>query len=194
MNEEKALILDYLPQGKSSGFKSEPAAFVLGMNFFTILEVVPKPGVELKPLEEVYIGKESRDKIDHIKQRIPFEQLTNVARGELEKAVEIVIRANEKRFLTFFNTSGSISLKRHQLELLPGIGKHHLGDILRARQEKPFESFDDIEKRIKFLTSPVSILRRRIISELEGDEKHYLFARPPQVEDGLRRPAGRFTR
>ncbi|MEK6821261.1 MAG: DUF655 domain-containing protein, partial [archaeon] len=184
---EKALILDYLPQGRSSGFKNEPTAFVLGLSFFTLLEVAPKPGVALKPLEEVYIGKEARDKIDHIKQRVTYDNLTNTAKAELEKAVEHGIVLNEKKFLHFFNASGSVSLKRHQLELLPGVGKNHLDDILRARQEKPFESLKDIESRVRFLTSPVTVLRRRIVSELEGNEKHYLFARPPQAEDALPR-------
>lgn len=183
MNEDKAIVLDFLPQGKSSGFKSEPTAIVLGTSFFTLLEVVPKAGVDLKPLEEVYIGKDSRDKIDHIKQRIPFEQLTSVAKSELERAVENAIKHNEAKFVSFFNISGSISLKRHQLELLPGVGKQHLDDILKARQVKPFESLKDVEERIRFLTSPTAILRRRIMSELEGDQKHYLFVRPPQVED-----------
>lgn len=183
MNEDKAIILDFLPQGKSSGFKSEPIAIVLGINFFTLLEVVPKPGVDLKPLEEVYIGRDSRDKIDHIKQRIPYEQLTNTAKSELERAVDHVIQLNEKKFLHFFNASGSISLKRHQLELLPGVGKQHLEDILKARQAKPFESLKDVEDRIRFLTSPLSIIRRRVMSELEGDQKHYLFVRPPQTEE-----------
>jgi putative nucleotide binding protein len=192
MNEDKAIVLDFLPQGKSSGFKSEPTAIVLGTSFFTLLEVVPKAGVELKPLEEVYIGKESRDKIDHIKQRIPFEQLTSVAKSELERAVEHAITHNEAKFVSFFNISGSISLKRHQLELLPGVGKQHLDDILKQRQAKPFASLKDVEERIRFLTSPISILRRRILSELEGDQKHYLFVRPPQVDDPERK--ARFAR
>jgi putative nucleotide binding protein len=192
MNEEKALVLDFLPNGKSSSFKSEPLAIVMGTSFFTLLEVIPKPGVELKLMEEVYIGRESREKIDHIKQRITYENLTNNAKSELEKAVEKIVEINEKRFVQFFNASGSISLKRHQLELLPGVGKQHLEDILRERATKPFESFKDIESRVKFLTAPLAIFRRHIISELEGDQKHYLFVRPPQIEDEFKRK--RFTR
>ncbi len=185
MNEEKAIVLDFLPHGKSSSFKAEPVAIVLGTSFFTLLEVVPKPGVELKPVEEVYIGKESRDKIDHIKQRIPFEQLTNNAKAELDKAIEKVVLINEKKFVQFFNASGPISLKRHQLELLPGVGKHHLEDILKERQVKPFESLEDVEKRSK-LANLLSLIRKHIFTELQGDQKHYLFVRPPQSEDERR--------
>ena len=192
MNEDHAIVLDFLPQGKSSSFKPEPLAIVVGMLHFTLLEVVPKQGVELKPLEEVYIGKESRDKGDHIKRRVNYDDLTASAKEELEKVVEKIILVNEKKFVQFFNAAGSISLKRHQLELLPGIGKQHLEDILRERQQKPFESLKDIESRVKFLTSPLAILRRHILNELEGQEKYYLFARPPQVEEPER--TRRFTR
>ncbi len=192
MNEEKALVLDFLPHGKSSSFKDEPLAIVLGTSYFTLLEVVPKPSTELRPMEEVYIGKESRDKIDHIKQRVTYENLTNNAKSELEKAVEKIVEQSEKRFIQFFNTAGSISLKRHQLELLPGVGKQHMEDILRERTLKTFDSFKELESRIKFLTSPIAILRRHILNELEGAQKHYLFVRPPQTEDEFKRK--RFSR
>lgn len=188
MNEERAIVLDYLSHGKSSSFKSEPLAFVLGTAFFTLLEVVPKPNADLKPLEEVYIGKDSREKIDHIKQRTTFDNLTSNARAELDKAIDKVIQSNPEKFLQFFNASGPISLKRHRLELLPGVGRHHMELILQQRTTQPFTSFEDLESRVKFLTSVTSILRKRILNELEGKEKHYLFVRPPQVEDELRRP------
>lgn len=183
MNEDKAIVLDYLPHGKSSSIKPEPIAIVLGTSFFTMLEVVPKPGIALKPLDEVYIGKEAREQIDHIKARISYDNLTSSAKAELDKAVEKVILMNEKKFLLFFNQSGAVSLKRHQLELLPGVGRQHMEEILRERQTKPFESLKELETRIKFLTSPLAILRRRVLSELEGEQKHYLFVRPPQVEE-----------
>ena len=183
MNEDKAIVLDFLPQGKSSSFKPEPLAIVVGTSHFTLLEVVPKPNVELKPLEEVYIGKDAREKVDHIKRRINYDDLTGNAKEELERIIEKIILDNEKKYVNFFNTAGSISLKRHQLELLPGIGKQHLEDILRERQQKPFESLKDIESRVKFLTSPLAILRRHILNELEGNEKYYLFARPPQTDE-----------
>lgn len=183
MNEERAIVLDFLPQGKSSSFKPEPLALVVGTAHFSLLEVVPKANVELKPMEEVYIGREARDKIDHIKRRVNYDDLTSTAKEELEKVVEKIIMIQEKKFVQFFNAAGSISLKRHQLELLPGIGKQHLEDILRERQTKPFESLKDIETRVKFLTSPIAILRRHIINELQGEEKFYLFARPPQSDE-----------
>ncbi|MEM4326760.1 MAG: DUF655 domain-containing protein, partial [Candidatus Diapherotrites archaeon] len=146
--EDYALVLDFLPKGRSTDYKSEPICIVLGKNFFTLLEVVPKPNIDLKPQEEVYIGKEQRDKIDFIKRRINYKDLTTNAINELESAIEKVVAEREQFFVNFFNKSTAISLKRHQLELLPGLGKKHLSDILSERQKMPFSSFADINQRV----------------------------------------------
>ncbi len=183
-NEEKALVLDYLPKGKPDSYKSEPFAQVLGEQFFTLLEVIPK--AELKVMESIYVGKEERDKIDYIKRRIKFEELTSTAVAELEKAIEKIVKDDQKRFLDFYNTAGSVTIRRHQLELLPGFGKKHMQDIIRERAKKPFESFDDLNKRVKFLPDPFKAIVKRIELELqEPGLNHYLFARPPAKEKRL---------
>lgn len=180
-NEEKAIVLDYLAKGKSSAFKPEPLAQVLGTKFFTLLEVVPK--TELKVMEEVSIGKEQRDKIEFIKKRIAFKELTSNAVGEINKAIEKIIQEDRQKFLDFYNKSGAISIRMHQLELLPGLGKKHMLDILDERKKKPFESFQEIEKRVKLMPNPVQAIVKRILQELQEDDlKHYLFARPPYQE------------
>jgi putative nucleotide binding protein len=57
---------------------------------------------------------------------------------------------------------------------LPGIGKKHVIDIMDERRRKPFESFADIIQRAK-LTHPDKIVIKRIIQELGGNEKYYVF-------------------
>jgi len=182
-NEDYAIVLDYMPHGKTtSSYKSEPVCQVLGTKFFTLLEVVPK--TELKVQEQVYIGKETRDKIDYIKKRIEFKELTSTASSELEKNIEKIVLEDKPRFLDFFNNSRPISLRMHQLELLPGLGRKHTTDILNEREKKPFESFEEIVQRIKLMPDPVKIIVKRIIEELEDPEqKHYIFARPPVKMD-----------
>ncbi|MFH1225508.1 MAG: DUF655 domain-containing protein [Candidatus Diapherotrites archaeon] len=187
--EEYAIVLDYLPRGKSSAHKSEPIAQVLGTEYFTFLEVVPKEGVELKGMEKVYVGKENRDKIDFIRRRIGFSDLTSNSVSEVEKAVEMLVRENEAKFVAFFNNAQPITLKRHQFELLPGLGKKHMLALVQEREREPFKSYKDIEERVRLMPNPVKTLIRRIMEELEGEEeKHYLFARPPALE----RDQGRF--
>jgi len=68
-----------------------------------------------------------------------------------------------------------MSTRIHQIELLPGIGKKHMWEILEARKEQPFESFDDIKKRVKLMPDPEGAIIKRIISEISGKEKHFLF-------------------
>jgi len=183
-NEEYAIVLDYLAKGKSSSFRSEPIAQVIGINFFTLLELVPKE--EVKALEKVYVGKEKRDKILQIKKRINYDELTSTAVAEIEKAIEKIILEDEPRFVKFFNTAGAITIKRHQLELLPGLGKKHMLDILSERQKKPFESLKEIEERVPLMPNPLNTIVKRIIEELRGDDpKHFIFARPPAIEQGF---------
>ena len=49
--------------------------------------------------------------------------------------------------------------------------------ILDEREKRPFESFKDIKERVKLLPDPEKAIMKRILLELEGNEKHYLFVR-----------------
>lgn len=175
-NEEEAIVLDYLPRGRGDSYKSEPIAQILGTRYFTLLEVVTRTSVQ--PLERVYIGKEKREKVEFIKRRISSKELTSNANAELEKAIQTVIEENRQKFLDFFNKSTPITIKRHQLELLPGLGKKHLLAILAEREQKPFESLEEIEKRVHLMPSIIPTIIKRIVEELSGEEKHYLFVKP----------------
>ncbi len=181
--EEKALVIDYMARGRSSDFKTEPLAQLIGTEFFTLLEVVPKSNIELKVLEEVYVGKGERDKIDFIKKRISFKNLTNTSLSDVENAIEAIIKNNEPKFVSFFNDSRSITLKRHQIELLPGMGKKHMLQLIKEREKEPFKSFEDIKTRVHSVPDPIRSMVKRIMEELEGqDIKYYLFVRPPSQE------------
>ncbi|MFH1663399.1 MAG: DUF655 domain-containing protein [archaeon] len=181
-NEEFAVVMDYLPTGKSNSFKSEPMAQVIGTEHFTLLEVIPL--IQLKILTKVYIGKDKREEIQFIKKRISFDELTNTSISEIEKAIELIVRDNPQKFLDFFNKAGSLSLRMHQLELLPGLGKKHLFEILKERESKPFESFKEIPERIHLMPAPVKLIVKRVLVELKDNKlKYYVFARPPAREE-----------
>ncbi len=180
-NEDYALVLDYLPTGRSSSFKSEPLAQIMGTQFFTLLEIIPKG--QLKALEKIYVGKEERDKVEYIKRRISFRELTANSVSEISRAIEKVIQEDSQKFIDFFNNARSITIKRHQLELLPGLGKKHMTAVLNERRKGPFQSFEDLEKRVKLMPDPVKTLVKRVLLELEDEtQRHFLFARPPTRE------------
>ncbi|MGZ7043730.1 MAG: DUF655 domain-containing protein [Methanobacterium sp.] len=187
--EEYAIILDYLPLGYVKEgiptYKRKPVAQAIGKEEFTLLELIPKEKINLDIHQKVYIGSGKRDEISRVNRRLKYDDLTSTARVELGYVIEEVIKAKEDKFVEFFNKAGPISTRLHQLELLPGIGKKHMWDILNARKEKPFESFDDIKKRVTMLSDPIKIISKRILLELnatdgkKGKQKYVLFTRPP---------------
>ncbi|MFA6268440.1 MAG: DUF655 domain-containing protein [archaeon] len=178
--EEKALILDFMPTGKPSASKTEAIAQAVGKDFFTLLEIVPKSGIKLAVGEEVYVGKDERPKIELVKGRISYKDLTSNSLSELEDVITKIVSEQKEKYLAFFNTSRAISLRRHQLELLPGMGKKHMLAILDEREKKPFASLEEVVLRVKGTPEPVKSIVKRIIEELEEPEdKHYLFVRPP---------------
>lgn len=177
--EEYAIVLDFLQHGypfdKRPSHRKTPIVQAVGKKYFTILELVPKPGIFLQPYEEVYIGPEKRDKIHHITGRLPMSRLTGTAQEELRHIVEDLVAKDEARFVEFFNKAAPLTTRMHQLELLPGLGKKHMWEIVETRKEKPFESFDDMKKRVKLMPDPKQAIVKRILVELEGQEKHPLF-------------------
>ncbi len=94
-----------------------------------------KEGVVLKPFERVYVGKEARKKITYIIGRIGYDELTTTAKMELAAAVEKIVLNRESWFINFFNTAQAITPRMHALELIPGIGKKYMWQIL---DEKDF--------------------------------------------------------
>src|SRR3989338_9504831 len=153
--EETAIVLDFLPNGYHYDdrpmYMKTPIAQAIGNEHFVLLELVPKKGIHLQPLEEGYIGEGKRDKIHHIVGKIAVEKLTATAKSGLEFVIRDIIKKNEKRFIDFFNKAHPLSTRMHQLELLPGLGKKHMWQIIEVREEKPFESFSDLKDRVKLI-------------------------------------------
>ncbi len=179
--EAHALVIDYLPSGKSFSVRPEPIVQLLGENKFTLLEAVPKVQ-DIKIGERIYIGKGDREKISLIKARLSYEGLTEGSRNELPHAIANIIRSDEMRFVGLFNNAAPLNIRMHSLELLPGVGKKHLTAILEAREERPFESFEDIAKRVSLLQDPVKLLTERVLLELRGGSRFYILARPPHMQ------------
>jgi len=173
--EEYAIVLDFLPYGYALEKKMMPIAQAIGKNHLTLLEIVPRRGVKLEVREEVYIGPGKRDKVYYILGRLPQDKLSESAKNVLSEHLEKQIEADEKKFLVFFNEAEAINTRLHQFELLPGFGKKHTIAIIEARKEKPFESFEDLKKRVSNLPDPKNAIVKRITSEIAGKERYNLF-------------------
>ncbi|MEF8878997.1 MAG: DUF655 domain-containing protein [Candidatus Thermoplasmatota archaeon] len=182
--EDYVYVLDYLPKGRGDlpPYKRQPVLYGIGEDQFTLLEVVPKKNKDITVGERIYVGKNSdkREKVSKIKGRVNYNDLTSAAHGELPYIIQDIVKDNEKRFVKFFNEAPAISTRFHVLELLPGLGKKMMREILEERKKKPFESFEEMCDRIDFLRAPDKLIAKRIEEELtNSDEKYRMFTRPP---------------
>ena len=173
--EDYGIVLDFLPHGRAGAQRRIAIAQVLGEGHLILLEVVPRKGLFLKPGERIYIGPEKREKIHHVAGRISYATLTETAKMELQSLIEKIVNEKEKEFVNFFNKCGPISTRLHTLEILPGIGKKHMWDIINERKIEPFKSFDDIKDRIKLIPDPRQSIIKRILEEMQEKDKYRLF-------------------
>src|SRR3990172_8701224 len=179
LRDDNCIVLDFLPKGHSTG-RQEPIAQVIGNKYFSLLEVIIKRDIAIKNGDLVYIGEGKRDQVDHIKRRITVRELTTFAKSELPFVVEKLVKDNEIIFVEFFNKAQPLTTRLHQLELIPGVGKKHMWDIINERKKGPFTNFDDIKNRIKLMPDPRSSVIKRIMEELEDENARYrLFVAGP---------------
>ena len=179
--EEYAYVLDNLPHGRPGsrpGYRAGALVQVAGEEYFTLLEAIAKEGVILKTYERVYVGKDAREEITYIIGRISYEELTTNAKMELPTVVEKIVLNRENWFVIFFNTAHAITPRMHALELIPGIGKKYMWQILDEREKRPFQSFDDLQQRAN-MPNPAKLIAKRILEELAGESKYRLFTREP---------------
>lgn len=186
--EEAIYILDILPNGnpldKAPSHLRVPLIIGIGNKFFSLLEVeIKRKNPEIQLQQKISLEKTEDSPLKSVKRRIKFDELTATAKNLLDSTIELILKEDEHRFVEFFNNARPITTRKHQLQLLPGIGKKILWDFINAHKQKPFESFEDIQARVNM--QPITILVKRIILELEdAEEKYRLFTRPPPSPGG----------
>ncbi len=183
MSEEEhaqAIVLDVLAHGRADddrpGYQREPVCYAVGTADFQLYELIFEgpPGVsigdtiDIEPLKAID-GAISRDLID-------YDDLSSGAKSEIDYVIEEIVDAHETHFVDFFTNAQPVSLRLHQLNLLPGIGDKLRDGILDARKRGPFNSFEDLEARVNGLHDPRSVILERVMEELtESEMKYYLF-------------------
>ena len=182
--EDYVYVLDYLAKGRGDmpPHKRHPIVYGLGENQFTLLELMPKKEATFNIGERIYVGKDGdkRQKIVKIKGRVNYEDLTATAHGEMPYIILDIVHNTKERFIKFYNASPAISTRFHVLELLPGLGKKMMHDILNERKKKPFTDFGEMCDRINFLRAPDKLIAKRVELELtDPNQKYRLFTRPP---------------
>jgi putative nucleotide binding protein len=176
--EESAYVLDYLPRGKSVVIKGRegPMVEAIGEERLTLLELLAMENQNFDLGEKVKIGKEGREKIISVLGKLTFEELTPESRAALPAVVESLVRANEAKYVSYFNELQPLTPRLHGLELIPGIGKTFMKEIISMREKQPFTSFEDIQQRVG-LREPSKMVAKRIVEELSGGSRISLFVR-----------------
>lgn len=179
VRERVVYVLDYMREGnpldKHKFHRDKPLIQAIGEDYFLLLELTLRSfNLNFSPEQRIDLESEQEVKVDG---HIVYEDLTSLSKENLPRVVQKIVREKERAFVEFFNKAEPLTLKLHALELLPNIGKKTLRVILEERKKKPFESFKDIEDRVG-VKDIVSIIVERIINEVKGEEKYYLFAYP----------------
>jgi putative nucleotide binding protein len=60
--------------------------------------------------------------------------------------------------------------------LIPGIGKTYMKSMLEEREQKLFESYQDLQERVGF-KDPVKHISERIMDEISGQSRMNLFVK-----------------
>jgi len=178
--EEYAYILDELRHGRPgaprTAYHGQSIIQMVGETYFTLLEAVPRSDIPVNIRDRIYVGKKGRTTVEHILGRIAYGDLTSGAKAELPTVVEAIVNSDVPRFIVFFNESQPVTPRMHAMELIPGIGKRLMWQILEQRERVPFDTFADLKSRVN-ITNPAKLLARRVVKELSEDEKYQIFTR-----------------
>ena len=168
-----AVVLDFLPHGKSDDdrprYQKQALAYAMGIEDFRLYEIVVGEDREVAFSDRIDVHDPDFERVTEVE----YEALPSGAQSELEYAVEDLVESEEQRFVDFYNDAQPITLRLHQLNLLPGIGKKLRNSILDERKRKPFESFEEVEERVSGLHNPEEVLVERILEELQEDDLKY---------------------
>lgn len=174
---EYAVVLDYMPHGHPDddrpGYQKSPVVQAVGEARFGLYELTVPDEADVGIGDRVVLGPDSASPAER-RREISFADLTRGAEGELEYAVESIVDTHEERFVGFYTDAQPITLRLHQLDLLPGIGKTLRNNVLDARERGgPFESFADLSDRVSGLHSPKDVLIDRVLEEIRETDLKY---------------------
>ena len=183
--QRRAVVLDVLPHGRADDdrrqYKKSPLAYALGEEDFRLVELRLATDADISIGDRVVIEPHDERVAVEAVEDVEYGTLSNTALNEVEYVIDEVLTDHESRFVDFYNDAQPITIRLHQLNLLPGLGKKLRNKLLDERKRGPFESFEDLEDRISGLHRPKEILAERILSELRDDDlKYKVFVRREQ--------------
>lgn len=168
-----AVLLDVLPNGRPDDdrppSRKSPVAYGLGTDSFRLYELDLGEDAAASVSDRLALDGPAVGRY----REVSYDDLTRNAAAEVEYAVEAIVEADEERFVDFYNEAGPITLRLHQLNLLPGVGKQLRNNVLDERKRGPFESFAEVSERVSGLHRPREVIVERIVEEIREDDLKY---------------------
>ena len=174
--EEYAVVLDHLPYGRPDDDRPQhqkpEVAYAVGEATFDLFELTLAEDADVSIGDRLVVAPEADREVVSRYREVGYDDLSRGAEQELEYVVEEIVERHPQRFLDYFNEAQPLTLRLHQLNLLPGIGEKLRNDILDSRKyDGPFESFEELEDRISGLHDPKGTVVERVLEELREDEE-----------------------
>ena len=144
-------------------------ARIITVNYFQLVEFDLNLDANVKVQDKIFIGRDS-DIVKQERSQLSYDDLNKKEEFEVEKAVYSIVIANEPKYVNFFNRQ---SKEASQLHLLGDDLSRKLGSKILAEKEEngDFESFEDIDKRIRFIESSRDLVVGRVLYELIEEPK-----------------------
>ena len=140
------------------------------------MEILGIPNSTFEIGEKIYIGKEGRTKVLSVLGKLEYDNISSSAQSELESVVEDIVTNNEEKFVSYLNNAQPLTPRIHALELIPGIGKTYMKNMLEEREKKKFESYHDLQDRVGF-KDPIRHISERILDEITGESRMNIFVK-----------------
>ena len=179
-NEPQGIIIemyeDFLPAGvKSADYRKRfQVITVVGTQKFSILRIFLKKSLNTIAMGDSIDLEEHKNNFQLVKKLRSSDWSTTI-KDEIEDCIKKIVIQEEVKFVDFFNHAHLITTKLHQLKLLPAVGEKRVVQILKIRDQQEFISYEDIQERLGL--DPKEIITKRILEELENDEKYVLFTK-----------------
>ena len=156
-NEDYGLVLS------TKESEDKKSARIVGTNYFQLVDFELNPDANVKVQDKIFIGNDS-ELIKQERSQLSYDDLNKDEEFEFEKAVHSIVIANEPKYVKFFNEQ---SKDASQLHLLDEISRKLGSKILTEKElNGDFESFEDIDKRIRFIESSKDLIVKRVLYEI----------------------------
>lgn len=139
-------------------------ARIVTTEYFQLVDFELNPDANLKVQDKVFIGKDN-DIIKQERSQLSYDDLNKDEEFELEKAIHSIVVQNEPKYIKFINKQSKEASQLHLLD--KDLSRKLASKILTEKElNGDFESFEDIDNRIRFIDSSLELIVGRILYEL----------------------------